>query len=76
MNRLVSIIFGFVFLGFLTSSCLFIVDQRQFALVFALGEIKRVVKEPGLYFKLPPPFQNIVYLEKSIRSEIVNYEKV
>ena len=66
MNRLVSIIFGFVFLGFLASSCLFIVDQRQFALVFALGEIKRVIKEPGLYFKLPPPFQNIVYLEKRI----------
>lgn len=66
MNRLVSIIFGFVLVGFLASSCLFIVDQRQFALVFALGEIKRVIKEPGLYFKLPPPFQNIVYLEKRI----------
>jgi membrane protease subunit HflC len=66
VNRLISIIFGLVFLGFLGSSCLFIVDQRQFALVFALGEIKRVVKEPGLYFKLPPPFQNIVYLEKRI----------
>ena len=66
MNRLVSIIFGLIFLGFIASSCLFIVDQRQFALVFALGEIKKVVQEPGLYFKLPPPFQNIVYLEKRI----------
>ncbi len=55
-----------IFLGFIASSCLFIVDQRQFALVFALGEIKKVVQEPGLYFKLPPPFQNIVYLEKRI----------
>tara|TARA_E500000331_G_scaffold340640_1_gene372186 strand:+ start:67 stop:942 length:876 start_codon:yes stop_codon:yes gene_type:complete len=66
VNRLVSIIFGLIFLGFIASSCLFIVDQRQFALVFALGEIKKVVQEPGLYFKLPPPFQNIVYLEKRI----------
>ena len=66
MNRLVSIILGFIFLGFLASSCLFIVDQRQFALVFALGEIKKVVDKPGLYLKLPPPFQNIVYLEKRI----------
>ena len=46
------------------SSCLFIVDQRQFALVFALGEIKKVINEPGLYFKLPQPLQNIIYLEK------------
>ena len=43
---------------------LFIVDQRQFALVFALGEIKKVINEPGLYFKLPQPLQNIIYLEK------------
>ena len=40
---------SFIFLGFLASSCLFIVDQRQFALVFALGEIKKVVDKPGLY---------------------------
>ena len=51
-------------LGFFASSCLFIVDQRQFALVFALGEIKKVIDKPGLYFKLPQPLQNIVYFEK------------
>ncbi len=66
MNRLISITIGLVFLGFVGSSCLFIVDQRQFALVFALGEIKKVIEEPGIYFKLPPPFQNIIYLEKRI----------
>ena len=64
MNKIIT--FGVFLLGaiWLISSCLFIVDQRQFALVFALGEIKKVVSEPGLYFKLPQPLQNIIYLEK------------
>ena len=64
MNKLIT--FAVFLLGtiWLISSCLFIVDQRQFALVFALGEIKKVVTEPGLYFKLPQPLQNIIYLEK------------
>jgi membrane protease subunit HflC len=44
----------------------FVVDQRQFALVFALGEIRTVISEPGLHFKLPPPFQNVVFVEKRI----------
>ena len=64
MNKIIT--FGVFILGavWLISSCLFIVDQRQFALVFALGEIKKVINEPGLYFKLPQPLQNIIYLEK------------
>ncbi|MEL0254472.1 MAG: protease modulator HflC [Burkholderiaceae bacterium] len=64
MNKIIT--FAVFLLGtvWLISSCLFIVDQRQFALVFALGEIKKVVNEPGLYFKLPQPLQNIIYLEK------------
>ena len=45
-------------------STLFIVDQRQFAVIYALGEIKEVVSEPGLKFKLPPPFQNVVFLDR------------
>ncbi len=64
MNRYLSIIALLSVLGFFASSCLFVVDQRQFALVFALGEIKKVIDKPGLYFKLPQPLQNIVYFEK------------
>ena len=37
----------------LVSSALFIVDQRQYAIVFQLGEVKEVVQKPGLHFKLP-----------------------
>jgi membrane protease subunit HflC len=50
----------------LLSSMLFVVDQRQFGVVYALGEIKRVITEPGLNFKLPPPFQNVTYLDRRL----------
>jgi membrane protease subunit HflC len=32
---------------------MFIVDQRQNAIVFRLGEVVRINKEPGLYLKVP-----------------------
>ncbi|MEZ5662052.1 MAG: protease modulator HflC [Burkholderiaceae bacterium] len=50
----------------IASSMLFVVDQRQFGVVFQLGEIRRVVTEPGLNFKLPPPFQNVSYIDKRL----------
>lgn len=66
MQRIVPLILTvLVALGVLSSS-LFVVDQRQFAVVYALGEIKRVIDQPGLHFKLPPPFQNVQYFDKRI----------
>jgi membrane protease subunit HflC len=50
----------------LASSTLFVVDQRQFGVVYALGQIKEVITEPGLNFKLPPPFQNVSYIDKRL----------
>jgi len=44
----------------------FVVDQRQYAIVFALGEVKQVISEPGLYFKLPAPLQNVIKLDRRI----------
>jgi membrane protease subunit HflC len=44
---------------------IFTVDQRQFAVVFQLGEMKRAISEPGLYFKVPM-VQNVRYFEKRI----------
>ncbi len=62
---------GFVFASLLLalaigSSMLFVVDQRQFGVVYALGQIKEVITEPGLHFKLPPPFQNVSYIDKRL----------
>ena len=66
MNRVISALFLAMLAGMLASSMLFVVDQRQYAIIFALGEVKEVVSEPGLKFKLPPPFQNVAYYEKRI----------
>ncbi|UCV02178.1 protease modulator HflC [Dechloromonas denitrificans] len=44
---------------------IFTVDQRQYALVFQLGEVKKVIAEPGLNFKIPM-IQNVRYFEKRI----------
>jgi membrane protease subunit HflC len=44
---------------------LFTVDQRQFAIIFQLGEIKQVISEPGLNFKWPM-IQNVRFFEKRI----------
>lgn len=68
MNRLFSIVIGVVIVLWLASSTVFVVDQRQSAIVFALGEVKKVINEPGLHFKLPPPFQNIMYVDKRIQT--------
>ncbi|MFN0160176.1 MAG: protease modulator HflC [Burkholderiales bacterium] len=66
MQRAVSAIFFILLLGMLSSSILYVVDQRQYAIVFALGQVKEVISEPGLKFKLPPPFQNVQFYEKRI----------
>ncbi len=49
----------------IASMSLFTVDQRQYAIVFQLGEVKEVISEPGLNFKLPL-IQNVRYFEKRI----------
>ena len=44
---------------------IFTVDQRQYAIVFQLGEVRDVIAEPGLYFKWPL-IQNVRYFDKRI----------
>ncbi len=68
MNRIGSIVVGVLLIVILLTSTLFVVDQRQFAVVYALGEIKEVVAEPGLKFKLPAPLQNVVFLDRRIQT--------
>lgn len=66
MNRIGFILTSLLVALALASSMLFVVDQRQFGVVFALGQIKTVITEPGLNFKLPPPFQNVSYIDKRL----------
>jgi len=66
MNRIGFIVSTALVALALLSSMLFVVDQRQFGVVYALGQIKEVITEPGLNFKLPPPFQNVSYIDKRL----------
>ena len=66
MNRVGFIASSLLVVLALLSSMLFVVDQRQFGVVYALGQIKEVITEPGLHFKMPPPFQNVSYLDKRL----------
>lgn len=66
MNRIIGTIVAVVIAAGLFRLCAFIVDQKHYAIVFELGHISRVIGEPGLHFKLPPPFQNVEHLDKRI----------
>jgi len=66
MNKLVSTLIAIVLALIIFASTVFVVDQRSYAIVFALGEMKTIISEPGLHFKLPPPFQNVIFLDKRI----------
>jgi modulator of FtsH protease HflC len=68
MNRIGLFVAGLLLLLMILSSTLFIVDQKSVGVVYALGEIKEVITEPGLHAKLPPPFQNVVFLDKRIQT--------
>jgi modulator of FtsH protease HflC len=65
MNKIVVTVVGLALAAVLFRASAFIVDQRQFAIVFALGQIKEVVSEPGLHFKLPL-INNVVFLDRRI----------
>ena len=66
MNRIGIWVSSLLLVLALASSMLFVVDQRQFGVVYALGQIKEVITEPGLNIKLPPPLQNVTYIDKRL----------
>ena len=53
MKNLVTVLFGLVAVLMLLTLSAFTVDQREYALVIRLGQIVKVEKAPGLYFKMP-----------------------
>lgn len=65
MKNVGNIVIAVLVAAILVSLSLFTVDQRQAALVFQLGEIVSVKKEPGLYFKIPL-LQNVRYFDTRI----------
>lgn len=66
MKKLTSLLVALAVVVGAAELCVYTVGEREHALVFALGELREVKSEPGLYVKLPSPLQNVVYLEKRI----------
>ena len=67
MNNKIGFYITSILVGLLViNSMLFVVDQRQFGVVYSFGQVKNVITEPGLSLKLPPPFQNVIYLDKRL----------
>ena len=66
MNRVGFIASSLLVVLALLSSMLFVVDQRQFGIIYALGQIKEVITEPGLNITLPTPFENVSYIDKRV----------
>ena len=53
-----------VVLGFVVFSSVFTVNEREQALVLQFGQVKRLVSDPGLNFKLP--WQSIARFDKRV----------
>jgi membrane protease subunit HflC len=64
-KNLSNILIGVVAVLILLSMSVFVVDQRQNAIVFQLGEVVSVKTEPGLNFKVPL-MQNVRFFDSRI----------
>ncbi|WP_370642323.1 protease modulator HflC [Afifella sp. H1R] len=62
MRRLWILLVAAIVILILVYSSVFVVNERQQALVLRFGEINRVIKEPGLYFKIPTNFVETVQI--------------
>ena len=65
MKALGPVVAILIVVALLISGMLFTVDQRQNAIVFQLGEVKKVVTEPGLHLKWPL-LQNVRHFDMRI----------
>ena len=66
MNRVIVGLIALIALIFVLSSSIFIVDQRNYAVVFSFGQIVRVIEQPGLQIKYPAPFESVRFFDRRI----------
>lgn len=69
MNRyLRPFVLGLLALGFLALYLVFFqVDATEYAIVTQFGQPVRAITRPGLYAKLPDPFQSVVRINRQLR---------
>jgi membrane protease subunit HflC len=62
MKRLTAPLIALAVLAFIVYSSVFVVNERDQAIVLRFGEITRVIREPGIYFKIPTAFVDTVQI--------------
>ncbi|MCE7981732.1 MAG: protease modulator HflC [Caldilinea sp. CFX5] len=68
MKVLRIVLFGLVALGFLAANLVFFqVDATEAAIVTQFGQPVRVIMTPGLYTKLPDPFQSVLRINTQLQ---------
>ncbi len=67
MNRIFLAIAALIVVALVASSSLFVVDQRQVAVIKTFGEIKEVITDPGLNYNWPL-VQTVSMLDKRIQT--------
>ena len=65
MKKIPYIVAGFLLTIMIFATSTYTVDQREHAIVFRLGEIVSIKKEPGLYFKTPL-IENVRFFDNRI----------
>ena len=71
MRRLSTVLIGALVAIFLVYSSVFIVNEREQAIVLRFGEITRVIREPGIYFKVPTGFVDTV---QKVEDRLLSFE--
>lgn len=64
IQKISALLLALAALAGLALTCLFVVDQRQYTMVYGAGQLQRLVQEPGLQFKQPWPLQEVRTLDK------------
>jgi membrane protease subunit HflC len=71
MRGVSAVLIGALALVLLVYSSIFIVNEREQAIVLRFGEITRVIEEPGIYFKIPTAFVDTV---QKIEDRLLSFE--
>ncbi len=71
MNKLTILIVAFLAALYVLFSSVFVVNERQQAIVTRFGEITSVYRDPGLYFKIPT---NIIDSVQFIDKRLMRYD--
>ncbi|GLW60927.1 MULTISPECIES: protease modulator HflC [Hydrogenophilus] len=66
MNPRATLLIGVTLIvAVLASMSLFVVDERRYAIVTQFGEVRQVIDQPGLHFKMPL-IQNVRFFDKRL----------